>query len=71
MLTNAARELASRVMAFHLRSLVGDFYTFYSTDRMLVDGEAVKYTRLAPLAAMRQMLHNGLAVTGVSASQKM
>ena len=38
---------------------------------LLVDDEAVKQARLALVAATAQVLHNGLAVLGVSAPQKM
>jgi arginyl-tRNA synthetase len=37
----------------------------------LVDDEAVKLARLALVAATRQVLHNGLAVLGVSSPAKM
>ena len=36
-----------------------------------MDDEAVKLARLALVAATARVLHNGLAVLGVSAPQKM
>jgi arginyl-tRNA synthetase len=37
----------------------------------LVDDVAVKQARLALISATRQVLHNGLAVLGVSAPERM
>jgi arginyl-tRNA synthetase len=54
-----------------LRDLAGDFHTFYSADRVLVDDAALKLARLALLSATRQVLENGLKVLGVSAPAKM
>ena len=38
---------------------------------LLVDDEKVKLARLALVAATAQVLHNGLAVLGVSAPERM
>jgi len=70
-LTDAAAELAPHTLAFYLRDLAGDFHTFYSADRVLVDDLALKLARLALLAATRQVLENGLKLLGVSAPTKM
>ena len=70
-LTDAAAELAPHTLAFYLRDLAGDFHTFYSADRVLVDDLALKLARLALLAATRQVLENGLKLFGVSAPTKM
>ena len=40
-------------------------------ERILVDDEAVKRARLALVGATAQVLHNGLAVLGVSAPARM
>jgi arginyl-tRNA synthetase len=47
------------------------YHSYYDAERILVDDEAVKLARLALVAATAQVLHNGLAVLGVSAPQKM
>jgi arginyl-tRNA synthetase len=70
-LTDAAADLAPHALAFYLRDLAGDFHTFYSADRVLVDDAALKLARLALLSATRQVLENGLKVLGVSAPAKM
>jgi arginyl-tRNA synthetase len=70
-LHDAATDLAPHALAFYLRDLAGDFHTFYSTDRVLVDDLALRLARLALLSATRQVLENGLKVLGVSAPAKM
>jgi arginyl-tRNA synthetase len=70
-LTDAAAELAPHALAFYLRDLAGDFHAFYNADRVLVDDQNLKASRLALLLATRQVLQNGLKVLGVSAPAKM
>jgi arginyl-tRNA synthetase len=67
----AARELAPHSIAFYLRSLAGEFHSYYNAERILVEDEALRAARLALCAAVRQTLANGLALLGVSAPEKM
>jgi arginyl-tRNA synthetase len=71
MLANAAAGLAPHDVAFYLRELAASYHSYYDAERILVDDEAVKRARLALVAATAQVLHNGLAVLGVSAPRKM
>jgi arginyl-tRNA synthetase len=71
MLTNAASSFAPHDVAFYLRELAACYHSYYDAERILVDDEAVKLARLALVAACAQVLHNGLAVLGVSAPRKM
>ena len=71
MLTRAAADLAPHDVTFYLRELAAAYHSYYDAERILVDDEAVKRARLALVAATAQVLHNGLAVLGVSAPQKM
>ena len=71
MLTNAASGFAPHDVAFYLRELAACYHSYYDAERILVDDEAVKLARLALVAATAQVLHNGLAVLGVSAPRKM
>jgi arginyl-tRNA synthetase len=71
MLTNAANGFAPHDVAFYLRELAASYHSYYDAERILVDDEAVKLARLALVAATAQVLHNGLAVLGVSAPRKM
>jgi len=71
MLTAAAQDFAPHDVTFYLRELAACYHSYYDAERILVDDEAVKLARLALVAATAQVLHNGLAVLGVSAPQKM
>ena len=71
MLTAAAQDFAPHDVTFYLRELAASYHSYYDAERILVDDEAVKLARLALVAATAQVLHNGLAVLGVSAPQKM
>jgi len=71
MLTAAAKDFAPHDVTFYLRELAASYHSYYDAERILVDDEAVKRARLALVAATARVLHNGLAVLGVSAPQKM
>jgi arginyl-tRNA synthetase len=71
MLTAAANDEAPHDVTFYLRELAACYHSYYDAERILVDDEAVKLARLALVAATAQVLHNGLAVLGVGAPQKM
>ncbi len=71
MLAHAASGFAPHDVAFYLRELAACYHSYYDAERILVDDEAVKLARLALVAATAQVLHNGLAVLGVSAPRKM
>ena len=71
MLADAACELAPHAIAFYLRSLAGEFHSYYNAERILVEDEATRTARLALCAAVRQVLANGLALLGVRAPERM
>jgi arginyl-tRNA synthetase len=68
---NAALDLAPHLIAFYLKDLAADFHSYYNASRFLVEDEALKLARLALIAAVAQVIHNGLALLGVSAPEKM
>jgi len=71
MLAAAARDFAPHDVTFYLRELAAAYHSYYDAERILVEDDAVKKARLALVAATAQVLHNGLAVLGVSAPRKM
>ena len=71
MLTGAATDFAPHDVTFYLRELAACYHSYYDAERILVEDLAVRTARLALVAAVAQVLHNGLAVLGVSAPQKM
>ena len=70
-LTAAALDFAPHDVTFYLRELAAAYHSYYDSERILVDDEALRLARLALVAACAQVLHNGLAVLGVSAPRKM
>jgi arginyl-tRNA synthetase len=71
MLREAALDFAPHDVTFYLRELAATYHSYYDSERILVDDERVRNARLALVAATAQVLHNGLAVLGVSAPLKM
>ncbi|MFZ9138535.1 MAG: DALR anticodon-binding domain-containing protein, partial [Hylemonella sp.] len=71
MLTAAAHDFAPHDVTFYLRELAASYHSYYDAERILVDDAALRRARLALVAATAQVLHNGLAVLGVSAPEKM
>jgi arginyl-tRNA synthetase len=70
-LAAAAADFAPHDVTFYLRELAAAYHSYYDSERILVDDERLKMARLALVAACAQVLHNGLAVLGVSAPHKM
>ena len=71
MLEAAAADFAPHDVTFYLRELAAIYHSYYDSERILVEDEALRNARLALVAATAQVLHNGLAVLGVSAPRKM
>jgi arginyl-tRNA synthetase len=71
MLSAASADFAPHDVTFYLRDLAASYHSYYDAERILVDDEVVKKARLALVAATAQVLHNGLAVLGVSAPASM
>ena len=71
MLSAAAADYAPHDVTFYLRELAASYHSYYDAERILVADETIKLARLALVAAVAQVLHNGLAVLGVSAPGKM
>jgi arginyl-tRNA synthetase len=67
----AARDLSPHLIAFYLRELAGEFHSYYNAARFLVPDIPVRLARLGLIAAIRQVLSNGLKLLGVSAPVKM
>jgi len=67
----AAEDLAPHLVAFYLKELAADFHSYYNASRFLVEDEKLKLARLALIAAVAQIIKNGLALLGVSAPEKM
>jgi arginyl-tRNA synthetase len=71
MLSAAAQDFAPHDVTFYLRELAAAYHSYYDAERILVDDPQVRQARLALVAATAQVLHNGLALLGVSAPESM
>ena len=67
----AVDELAPHAVAFYLKDLAADLHSYYNAERVLVEDQATRASRLALLLATRQVLRNGLALIGVSTPERM
>ncbi|SDH68492.1 arginine--tRNA ligase [Nitrosomonas sp. Nm132] len=67
----AANERAPHLLAFYLKDLASEFHSYYNSTRFLVLEQSLKLARLALIAAIRQVLANGLKLLGVTAPSKM
>jgi arginyl-tRNA synthetase len=70
-LSSATADLAPHDIAFYLRELAAGLHSWYAAERFLVDDAALARSRMALLAAVRQVLRCGLTVLGVSAPEAM
>ena len=71
LINSAAGELAPHMIAFYLKDLAALFHSYYNAERMLVDDPALSNSRIALVAAVRQVIRNGLALLDVSSPQTM
>ncbi len=68
---SAAADLAPHQVAFYLKDLAADFHSYYNAERMLVEDAALARSRVALAAAVRQVIHNGMTLLGVSCPASM
>lgn len=67
----AALNHAPHLLAHFLMDLARDFHTYYNAHHFIVDDVELSQARLCLVAAVRQVIANGLAVLGVSAPESM
>lgn len=68
---SAAENYTPHLLAHYLTDLARDFHTYYNAHQFMVDDKNLMQARLTLIAATRQVIHNGLAVMGVSAPESM
>jgi arginyl-tRNA synthetase len=67
----AAHDFAPHYIAFYLKDVAAEFHSYYNATHFLVAEPDVRHARLALVAAVRQVLANGLGLLGVAAPDKM
>ena len=68
---NAAKSREPHVVTNYLRELAGEFHAYYNGTKILVAEPELRASRLALIAAIRQVLANGLSLLSISAPVKM
>ncbi len=68
---HAALQHEPQILTNYLRELAMDFHTYYNACVFLVDDMALRNARLALIAAVRQVLANGLGVLSVTTPESM
>jgi len=58
-------------IAHYLRDLANSFHTYYNAHTFIVEDSELRDARLTLIQAVRQVLHNGLELLGVSAPEQM
>ncbi len=68
---SAAARRTPHILAHYLHDLAGQFHAWYNNSQFLVDDDDERNARLNLVAAIGQVLRNGLSLIGVSAPEKM
>ncbi|PJD96865.1 MAG: arginine--tRNA ligase [Legionella sp.] len=67
----AALACEPHSVSYYLRELANGLHSYYNAVQLLCEDELTRYARLCLLAAVRQVLANGLHLLGVSAPESM
>jgi len=67
----AALQREPHQLTHYLRELAGEFHTYYNAHTFLVDDAPLRNARLNLIAAVRQVIANGLGLLDVSAPESM
>ena len=67
----AALQYEPHVLTHYLRDLANQFHTYYNAHQFLVENAELRDARLNLIAAVGQVVYNGLGLLGVSAPESM
>ncbi len=67
----ASDKRAPQHVVHYLRDTAACFHSYYNAHRVLVDDSPLRKSRVALILATQQIIHNGLALLGVSAPESM
>ena len=70
-INTAAIQHAPRLLAYYLQTLANQFHAYYNAERFLIEDDKLRNARLNIIAAVRQLIVNGLTLLGVSAPEEM
>lgn len=67
----AALQYEPHLVAQYLKDLASSFHTYYNAEKVLLDDAEHRNARLTLGLAVKQVIHNGLTLMGVSAPESM
>ncbi len=70
-ISSAAKNLEPHSIAHYLRELATDFHSYYNAEKFIIDERALRNARFNLILAVKQTIHNGLKILGVSAPESM
>jgi arginyl-tRNA synthetase len=70
-LEQAAANRAPHALVHYLRELANSFHTYYNAEQFIVADPKLRNGRLALVAAVQQVIRNGLTLLGVSSPETM
>lgn len=71
LIARAAKSREPHLIAYYLRELAHKLHSYYNSTPFLVEDAALRNARLTLVAAVKQVIYNGLALLGVSAPETM
>ena len=71
LIARAATSREPHLVAYYLRDLAHKLHSYYNSTPFLVEDVALRHARLTLVAAVKQVIYNGLALLGVSAPETM
>lgn len=70
-IASAANHCEPHQIAYYLRELANSLHSYYNAVQLLCEDEGLRAARMCLLKAVRQVLHNGLQLLGVSSPESM
>ena len=71
LIERAADASEPHLVCYYLKDLASIFHSYYNSEKFLVEEKDLMCSRLFLLSGVKQVIHNGLAVLGISAPNEM
>lgn len=68
---NASNKFEPHLICYFLKDLASKFHSYYNSERILIENKELQSARLLLIAAIKQVISNGLDIIGVSAPESM
>ena len=71
LIERAADSSEPHLLCYYLKDLASIFHSYYNSEKFLVEEKDLMSSRLFLLSGVKQVIHNGLGVLGITAPNKM